>query len=61
MTTEAKREYNRQWKKEHHEKVMENERNRLRRKYLADFLAERQKQTILGKKEVATNGESIPT
>ena len=61
MTTEAKRERARQWRHNNPDKIREYQRNTRRNKYLADFLAERQKQPNLGKKEGATNGEIIAT
>lgn len=61
MVSEAKRNYDRQWRHDNPDKMREYHKNTLRRKYLAEFLAERQKQPILGKKEVLTNGKSIPT
>lgn len=61
MTIEEKRERNRMWRHNNPDKIREYQRNALRRKYVDDFLADRQKQTNLGKKELVTNGQIIPT
>lgn len=58
--TEANKAKRREWQREHPDKIREYTRNRLRRKYLAEFLAERKKEPNLGK-ECVLNGQSIAT
>ncbi len=49
--TEKRREYQKQWAKDHPEKIREYRKNTARRRALAEILESRQKQTNLGKKE----------
>lgn len=58
--SEASKARRRAWQREHPEKIREYEKNRLRRKYLAEFLAERKKLQELGKDGV-TCGQIITT
>ena len=51
--TEQRKEYQRKWAKDHPEKVKEYRRTSARRKALAEILAERQKQTEIGKEVTA--------
>ena len=58
--TEASKARRREWQRENPEKMREYARNRLRRKYLAEFLEERQKELNLGK-EGTCDGKVITT
>lgn len=49
--TDQRREYQRQWAKDHPEKIREYRKNTARRRALAEIMEERQKRQNLGKKE----------
>lgn len=53
MSNEERRERQRQWRKDHPEKVKTYRRDYLRRKYLAEMVEERKKATNLGKEVTA--------
>ena len=53
MSNEERRERQRQWRKDNPDKVKTYRRDYLRRKYLAEMLAERKKATNLGKEATA--------
>lgn len=53
MSIEERRERQRQWRKDNPDKVKTYRRDYLRRKYLADMVAERKKETKIGKEATA--------